>query len=66
MCDRKGLVWMSNIYGLLQLISIGLGGILIMASMIIRIIILKEDKLRYSELGDDFVITVSVIQVNSD
>lgn len=56
----------NNIYGILQIISIGLGLLFMTASLILKLRVRREDKLRLDELQDDFIITVSVIQSSSD
>lgn len=56
----------NNIYGILQIISIGLGLLFMTVSLILRLRIRREDELRFDELQDDFIITVSVIQSSSD
>lgn len=56
----------NNIYGILQIISIGLGLLFMTASLILKLRVRREDELRFDELQDDFIITVSVIQSSSD
>lgn len=56
----------NNIYGILQIISIGLGLLFMTVSLIIKLRVRREDELRFDELQDDFIITVSVIQSSSD
>lgn len=56
----------NNIYGILQIISIGLGLLFMTVSLILRLRIRREDELRFDELQDDFIITVSVIHSSSD
>ena len=56
----------NNIYGILQIISIGLGLLFMTVSIIIKLRVRREDELRFDELKDDFIITVSVIQSSSD
>lgn len=56
----------NNIYGILQIISIGLGLLFMTVSLILKLRIRREDELRFDELQDDFIITVSVIQSSSD
>lgn len=56
----------NNIYGILQIISIGLGLQFMTASLILKLRVRREDELRFDELQDDFIITVSVIQSSSD
>lgn len=56
----------NNIYGILQIISIGLGLLFMAISLILKLRIRREDELRLDELQDDFIITVSVIQSSSD
>ncbi len=56
----------NNLYGILQIISIGLGLLFMTVSLIIKLRVRREDELRFDELQDDFIITVSVIQSSSD
>lgn len=56
----------NNLYGILQIISIGLGLLFMTVSLIIKLRVRREDELRLDELQDDFIITVSVIQSSSD
>ena len=56
----------NNIYGILQIISIGLGLLFMTVSLIIKLKVRREDELRFDELQDDFIITVSVIHSSSD
>lgn len=56
----------NNIYGILQIISIGLGLLFMTVSLILKLRIRREDELRFDELQDDFIITVSVIHSSSD
>lgn len=56
----------NNIYGILQIISIGLGLLFITVSLILKLRVRREDELRLDELQDDFIITVSVIHSSSD
>lgn len=56
----------NNIYGILQIISIGLGLLFMTVSLILKLRVRREDELRFDELQDDFIITVSVIQSSSD
>lgn len=56
----------NNIYGILQIISIGLGLLFMTVSLIIKLRVRREDELRLDELQDDFIITVSVIHSSSD
>lgn len=56
----------NNIYGILQIISIGLGLLFMTVSLILKLRVRREDELRLDELQDDFIITVSVIYSSSD
>lgn len=56
----------NNLYGILQIISIGLGLLFMTVSLIIKLRVRREDELRLDELQDDFIITVSVIHNSSD
>ena len=56
----------NNLYGILQIISIGLGLLFMTVSLIIKLRVRREDELRFDELQDDFIITVSVIHSSSD
>lgn len=56
----------NNIYGILQIISIGLGLLFMTVSLILKLRVRREDELRFDELQDDFIITVSVIHSSSD
>lgn len=56
----------NNLYGILQIISIGLGLLFMTVSLIIKLRVRREDELRLDELQDDFIITVSVIHSSSD
>ena len=56
----------NNLYGILQIISIGLGLLFMTVSLIIKLKVRREDELRFDELQDDFIITVSVIHSSSD
>ena len=56
----------NNIYGILQIISIGLGLLFMTVSLILKLRVRREDELRLDELQDDFIITVSVIHSSSD
>ena len=56
----------NNLYGILQIISIGLGLLFMTVSLILKLRVRREDELRFDELQDDFIITVSVIQSSSD
>lgn len=56
----------NNLYGILQIISIGLGLLFMIVSLIIKLRVRREDELRLDELQDDFIITVSVIHSSSD
>lgn len=56
----------NNLYGILQIISIGLGLLFITVSLILKLRVRREDELRLDELQDDFIITVSVIHSSSD
>lgn len=55
---------MNNIYFYLEAMSIGLGIISIAISGILRIMVRRDERLRQEELGNDFIITISVIQVH--
>ena len=56
----------NNIYGILQIISIGLGLLFMTVFLILKLRVRREDELRFDELQDDFIITVSVIHSSSD
>jgi len=56
----------NNLYGILQIISIGLGLLFMTVSLIIKLRVRREDELRFDELQDDFIITVSEIHSSSD
>lgn len=66
MTDMRMSFMHNNLFGILQIISIGLGLLFMTVSLIIKLRVRREDELRFDELQDDFIITVSVIQSSSD
>ena len=66
MTDMRMSFMHNNLFGILQIISIGLGLLFMTVSLIIKLRVRREDELQFDELQDDFIITVSVIHSSSD
>lgn len=66
MTDMRMSFMHNNLFGILQIISIGLGLLFMTVSLIIKLRVRREDELRLDELQDDFIITVSVIHSSSN